>query len=152
MLQLPLADPARDQHPVSVTERTAQMAVDRSHPAEPLHRFGRNHCAARCGDGYILSAHRKFPVTDRKCSGPDPNRVIGPDRKTDIATTRSTFGDDDLEIFAWHHHGGVAGPVHAYDQCVQVVVQFFLLRRLEGCERFQHRAIEGLEHVEEVRR
>ena len=42
--------------------------------------------------------------------------------------------------------------VHANDQGMQIVMQLFLLRRLERCERFQHRAVIGLEHVEEVLR
>src|SRR4051812_38494012 len=69
-----------------------------------------------------------------------------------VMTPVSLLSDDDLEIFARHDHGAVAGTVHPHDQRVQVVVQLFLLGGLERRERLQYRAVIGLEHVEEMRR
>src|SRR5215470_1578898 len=62
----------------------------------------------------------------------------------------SALGDHDLEIFARQHQAAVAGPVHAGHQRQQVAAERLLPRRIERGKRLAHRAIVGLEHVQEV--
>src|SRR5271169_2053574 len=62
----------------------------------------------------------------------------------------SPLGDHDLQIFAWHHHGAVTGLIHAHDECVQIVSEIFLGRRIQSRERLQNWAVEGLENLKEM--
>src|SRR5579871_6871344 len=59
-------------------------------------------------------------------------------------------GDHHFEVFARYHHAGVARPVHADDQRVQVVAEVLPRRRVERRKSLEHRSVKGLEHVEEM--
>jgi hypothetical protein len=76
--------------------------------------------------------------------------VPSPDGERDIVL--QALRNHDLQIFRRHDHAVVGGFVHARDQRQQIAAQCGLLRRVERRECLEHRAIKGLEDVEEVLR
>src|SRR5262245_22813033 len=66
--------------------------------------------------------------------------------------SRSTLADHDLQVFAWQHHAAVVGTVHGPDQGDEIAPQCLLAGAVECGKGLEHRAIVGLEHVQEVLR
>src|SRR3954447_12524162 len=97
----------------------------------------------------LILENRTYSRSDAIKPSMSPWRFRGSEsnEKRERRNDRSALRDDHLEIFTRHHHGGVAGLVHAHDQRVQIVVQLLLLRRIECCERLERGAVEGLEHI-----
>jgi len=58
--------------------------------------------------------------------------------------------DDDLQIFAWHDHGAIIGPIETLHERQQVVGQHIPRRRIKGGECFQHGTIIGPEDLKPV--
>src|SRR6266571_991274 len=63
---------------------------------------------------------------------------------------RSALGDHDLQVPARDDHRSVFGSVHPPDQRKQVILESALARLVECRKGFEHRAIVGLEDLQEV--
>src|SRR5689334_25033118 len=111
-----------------------------------------------------------MPVLSGRASGTDgevassralagPKRTASPKyprlpraRSLNRSVAASALGDDDLQIFAWHHHGAILRGVEAPDQRGDVVKQRRLARRPQRRARFVDRTVISLEAVSPVLR